>query len=231
MSFNVSSPLSKKIAKVMCSVTEEMLWLPENILNREKQSGLSFRTREGSGYATYYCNDTLKKQHVITYGRKMIVDQFDSGRFQLWATSDEISKRKYFEGKRSPVNLLAHVICHEYSHFLQALTGNIVKGSIHNKMFYSYLDKMHQYETGLLLREVLLARLLALDVGECNLTEELVALSCNWSVGMEAAFYHQKNDEYIKGVIVQINRKTIMLNTGKYIKHNYKVPKALLAML
>lgn len=105
--------------------------------------GVALALRVGSGQATYHRYDPTQKQHLITYGARMIAAKHQPETAQGWLSTREIRSRGYFGGEVSVLNLLAHTCCHEFAHLLQHSAGQRHYGSVHNRHFYEALDELH----------------------------------------------------------------------------------------
>src|SRR5690554_6967881 len=60
------------IGTLMCQATRDVLWDPAKDWIREQNQCAGLVLRVGSGQATYHRYDPRKKQHLITYGARMI---------------------------------------------------------------------------------------------------------------------------------------------------------------
>jgi|GEM_PF-3373113 len=131
------------IAKLLCLMGEKALWQPRQEWARNIKPGVTLDFRLGRGAKTYHL--ARDKDHVIVLGVKCLADQLNSRRTACkWLSAKEITKRKYFRGQLLPAELLVHILCHEFAHFVQVLLGRRYKGSVHNKEFYEILDRVHK---------------------------------------------------------------------------------------
>ncbi|HBM51120.1 MAG TPA: hypothetical protein DD385_13410, partial [Marinobacter sp.] len=117
----------------MCQATRDILWAPAASWVRKQNQCAGLVLRVGSGQATYHRYDPRKKQHLITYGARMIAAKHQPETAQGWLSTREIRSRGYFEGEVSVLNLLAHTCCHEFAHLLQHSAGQRHYGSVHNR--------------------------------------------------------------------------------------------------
>ena len=139
---------AEKIAGIMGYVSNKTVW--PIIFEIAKEANLEVKypllVKIGSGGRTYH---TLKRTngkytHIVTYGKKMVLDKYDKERAKNWTTGKEIVSRKYFNGDMTFLNLIAHTILHEMSHALQVIAGDRHYGSVHNPEFYKWLTLLHK---------------------------------------------------------------------------------------
>src|SRR5690606_4886537 len=113
----------------MCQATHDSLWAPAADRVRNESRGAALASRVGSGQAPYRRSDPRKKQHLITYGARLIAAKHQPATAQGWLSTREIRGRGYFGGEVSVLNLLAHTCCHEFAHLLQHSAGQRHYGS------------------------------------------------------------------------------------------------------
>ena len=118
----------------MCQTTRDILWTPAEGWVQQANPGAGLALRVGSGQATYHRFDPRKKQHLITYGARMIAAKHQPATAQGWLSTREIRGRGYFGGEVTVLNLLAHTCCHEFAHLLQHSAGQRHYGSVHNRI-------------------------------------------------------------------------------------------------
>src|SRR5690554_7361500 len=93
------------IGTLMCQATRDVLWDPAKDWIREQNQCAGLVLRVGSGQATYHRYDPRKKQHLITYGARMIAAKHQPETAQGWLSTREIRSRGYFDGEVSVLNL------------------------------------------------------------------------------------------------------------------------------
>ncbi|WP_036191328.1 hypothetical protein [Marinobacter lipolyticus] len=218
------------LGKLMCSVTEELLWQPAASWIRGRSSGGSLQCRVGSGQATYHRYDPRTRQHQITYGVRMIMAKQQAETAMGWLSSREILQREYFGGELTTLNLLAHTCCHEFAHLLQHSAGKRFHGSVHNHHFYEILDQLHESGGARAARDYLtgLARQhgLALPHEPFEIVQPQ-QLAADWQVGDAVRFGHGQTQH--QGKIIRVNRKTCTVaGTGPSRGLRYRVPVSLL---
>lgn len=133
-----------RIAEIMCESTEAVLWSSVREWADARRAGVRFTTRAGTGRKTYHQDRTSEMR--ITFGRLMVEDKCGphaATRAPRWLGSREVAERGYFNGELTPLNLLAHTVCHEFAHAVQCLKGDRLPGSVHNEAFYRILDRLH----------------------------------------------------------------------------------------
>lgn len=134
------------IASAMCQITDELLWQPRIQWARHHNRTADLDFRVGRGRKTYLSHrrDAVNNARMtITYGVEMVRSKADPAQLCSWLSSQEIIDRKYYGGELNLLNSLAHVICHEFGHFVQVILGRRYDGSVHNKEFYEILDRIH----------------------------------------------------------------------------------------
>ncbi|WP_246166715.1 hypothetical protein [Marinobacter salinexigens] len=217
---------ARQLGDLMCETTRNVLWQPASQWIRARQPGSDLACRTGSGQATYHRFDTQQKQHLITYGARMIEAKQQPDTASGWLSSREIIKRGYFSGELSPLNLLAHTCCHEFAHLLQHSEGKRFRGSVHNRHFYHILDELHASGGAAATRSALLAgaRSKGLELSESAFSlPEPAHQRHRWQVGDSVVF--GKGPKEILGHIIRINRKTCTVDgAGKSRGVRYRVP-------
>ncbi len=218
------------LGKLMCSVTEELLWQPAASWIRGRSPGGSLQCRVGSGQATYHRYDSRTRQHQITYGVRMIMAKQQAESAIGWLSSREILQRGYFGGELTTLNLLAHTCCHEFAHLLQHSAGKRFHGSVHNHHFYEILDQLHESGGASAARDYLaeLSRQQGLPLPhELFEIVQPQQLAVNWQVGDAVRFGHGQTQHH--GKIIRVNRKTCTVaGTGPSRGLRYRVPVSLL---
>src|SRR5690554_7408022 len=102
---------TRKIGSLMCQATRDILWAPAASWVREKNPGARLALRVGSGQATYHRFDPRKKQHLITYGARMIAAKHQPETAQGWLSTREIRDRKSTRLNSSLVRISYAVFC------------------------------------------------------------------------------------------------------------------------
>ncbi|MEX2475098.1 hypothetical protein [Marinobacter sp.] len=228
---NSSAETAAALGRLMCRVTEEILWNPAADWIGKRTPGSALHCRVGSGQATYHRYDLRRKQHQITYGVRMIEAKHQADSAEGWLSAREIRQRGYFDTELSTLNLLAHTCCHEFAHLLQHSAGKRFHGSVHNRHFYEILDQIHTSGGAVAVREALQIRARQNDV---ELPEErfepvhLQQLAADWQVGDPVLFGGARRTH--SGKIVRVNRKTCTVDgTGASRGLRYRVPVSLLS--
>lgn len=212
---------SRQLGKLMCAVTEQVLWAPP--LN-------PLVCRVGSGQATYHRFDCHSRQHRITYGARMIAAKHRPETASGWLSVREIQQRGYFDGQLSPLNLLAHTCCHEFAHLLQHNAGQRYRGSVHNRHFYRILDDLHSAgraeEVRCALRDKVRSQGLELSA-TAFVPADPAAELVQWQPGDMVSFGTRQTE--IHGRIVRVNRKSCTVDgTGLAKGMRYRVPSRML---
>lgn len=219
------------VGKLMCEVTQNILWQPAASLIQQRTPGAILRCRVGSGQATYHRFDPVGKEHRITYGTRMIVAKHRPETAAGWLSSREISERGYFGRQLSTLNLLAHTCCHEFAHLLQHSAGQRRRGSVHNRSFYDILDRLHAHGEASAVRDELMrqARLSALSISDQPFElASAVDVLAGWRVGDRVEFGTRGSRR--QGVIERINRKTATVRaSGGWQDLRYRVPASMLS--
>ena len=137
----------KIIASIMTDISENIVWpiIHEICKDHNKKVVNPFSARIGSGARTYHTlkRQNGKKQHIVTYGQKMLEDKRDYNRAVQWLTGREIIEKDFFNGVATYENIVAHTILHEMAHALQVIMGDRTYNSVHNKAFYQWLKLLH----------------------------------------------------------------------------------------
>ncbi|KPP96921.1 hypothetical protein [Marinobacter sp. HL-58] len=229
----ISQKAAVGLGKLMCSVTEEILWQPAADWVLARSPGSHLACRVGSGQATYHRFDPRQKQHQITYGKRMIMAKYQPEAAISWLSGREIRQYGYFGGRVTTLNLLAHTCCHEFAHLLQHVSGQRYRGSVHNRHFYRILDELHSSGGAEATRRHLASQ--AEDAGVVLPDEQMQPpdtrqLMTNWSVGDSVGFGAGKRQ--LEGTIIRVNRKTCTVEgTGPCRGLRYRVPVVLLSAL
>jgi hypothetical protein len=117
-------------------------------------AGHSFSARVGKGQSTNH--KLIDREHVLTFGVLMVEDKLTEHSTAKWLSVREIARYRFYNGKVNLINLMAHVILHEYAHALQTVAGERLRGSVHNSGFYRILRNLHA-EHGETIREKVIA--------------------------------------------------------------------------
>lgn len=226
----VSTAQARALGEIMCAVTASTLWHPVAGDIRSRKPGAVLQCRVGSGQATYHRFDESNNEHRITFGVRMILAKHQPGTAVGWLSSREISDRGYFGRQLSTLNLLAHTCCHEFAHLLQHAAGQRRRGSVHNRHFYTILDRLHQRGDARAVRDELLKHARKNDLSIPDQPFEVsnaVDLLTQWQVGDRVEFGTRGARRH--GVIERINRKTATVRgSGASRDLLYRVPASLL---
>ena len=223
-------PNAYAIGTLMCQTTRDILWTPAESWVQQANPGAGLALRVGSGQATYHRFDPRKKQHLITYGARMIAAKHQPATAQGWLSTREIRGRGYFGGEVTVLNLLAHTCCHEFAHLLQHSAGQRHYGSVHNRHFYEALDDLHHSGAADATRRHLSG--LASDCGiELASTPfefpSPAAEYRRWQVGDSVVFGDGRREK--RGQVVRVNRKTCTVTVSQHARIlRYRVPLSLL---
>lgn len=214
----------------MCQATHDILWAPAEDWVRKKSPGARLALRVGSGQATYHRFDPRKKQHLITYGARMIAAKHQPETAQGWLSTREIRSRGYFDGEVSVLNLLAHTCCHEFAHLLQHSAGQRHYGSVHNRHFYEALDELHHSGAANATRLYLAEQASGCGIELSTAPFEFPSPTAehrHWQVGDSVVFGDGRRE--IQGQVVRVNRKTCTVTVSQHARIlRYRVPLSLL---
>lgn len=225
-----SLPGARQLGQLMCDATRHRLWRPARDWLQERAPGSELVCRVGSGQATYHRFDPARRQHLITYGVRMIAAKHQPDSAHGWLSAREILKRGYFGGELSTLNLLAHTCCHEFAHLLQYNAGQRSYGSVHNRHFYRILDQLHASGGADATRRFLAEQSQALAIplpATPFATADGQLQAHDWQVGEAVYFRHgtRRHD----GEIIRVNRKTCTVQcSGLSRGLRYRVPWSLL---
>lgn len=135
------------IYNAMRQATLDHLYGPRRSWASAHGNDVLLRIRLGNASNTHL--RTIYKNGVIysfeiTYGQGLMDDSFCSERTKYWLSYTEMSER-YFDGpgKFTPLDHLAHIVCHEFCHWVQSITDSFEDG-VHGKEFYEILDKCYE---------------------------------------------------------------------------------------
>lgn len=215
----------------MCQATRDILWALAEGWVQQKNPGAGLALRVGSGQATYHRFDPRKKQHLITYGARMIAAKHEPATAQGWLSTREIHGRGYFGGEVSVLNLLAHTCCHEFAHLLQHSAGQRLYGSVHNRHFYEALDELHNSGAAKATRQYLSeqAALAGIELsGSPFQLPNPVQARQQWQIGDAVRFGNGRSEK--KGEVIRVNRKTctvLVSHQSRLLR--YRVPLLLLS--
>lgn len=126
------------VAQILCAATEKLYLEAGADWSMLRQRPLACRV--GTGLATYF--RVGRAGDMIVFGRKMVASK--AAGEDNWLSCREIRRFGYFDSNESLQHLLAHTVCHEFAHLLQARLYKRVRGSVHNKAFYAILSELHQ---------------------------------------------------------------------------------------
>ena len=218
-------PNASALGKLMCEVTENLLW------HSSGAAGSNLHCRVGSGQATYHKFDPHRKQHLITYGVRMIAAKQHPDSARGWLSLRELLHRGYFGGEPSPLNLLAHTCCHEFAHLLQCQAGQRYRGSVHNRHFYGFLDQLHRDGRARATRQALAegarSHGLALPETPLNLAQPAPEPR-HWQVGQSVTFVTRNGP--VPGRILRVNRRSCTVDgCGRFRGIRYRVPLQMLS--
>ncbi|SFL96976.1 hypothetical protein SAMN04487963_0792 [Marinobacter zhejiangensis] len=221
----LSSSLHRPLGELLCDATEQILWPLASGRSRGK-----LHCRVGHGQATYHRYDPRQGLHQITYGVRMVEAKQQAESAAAWLSTREITRRRYFGGTVSPLNLLAHTCCHEFAHLLQQQDGKRYHGSVHNGHFYQILDNLHAQGQGNrvqgFLAEQAQRRGLPLSDQPLRLPDPTSARA-QWRVG-DKVFFGEGQSHRV-GHILRVNRKTCTVACPALRGElRYRVPLSLL---
>lgn len=152
------------VAKIMCTVTEDLLWKPRIGWAKKHNPTADLVLRVGTGKKTYLSHQRdvdHNARMTLTYGSQMVADKARPERLGLWRSGREVKERGYYGGELTLLNVLAHTMAHEFGHFVQVILGRRYSGSVHNDEFYQILDRIHGGSDGEKIRTALHQRCLA----------------------------------------------------------------------
>lgn len=154
------------IARIMCDLTDELLWKPRIEWARKHNQTADLKLRVGDGKRT--CVSHRKKSDkdcrmTLTIGALMVESKANPMEMCMWRTSVELHEKGYYGGELNLLNALAHCIIHEFGHVVQVVLGRRYESSVHNHEFYAILDRIHASPVAGQLRDELSRR--CLDIG------------------------------------------------------------------
>jgi hypothetical protein len=202
-----------RVAQHMCDVTRDILWAHSKDWALKKSPHLKISFEIGTGKKTY-CRSPAQSTKpigwaIIRYGRVMVAEKYHPALSRGWLSTRELIGRNYYEGEVTPLNLLSHVVVHEYGHFTQILLGRRYDGAVHNTEFYEILDRIHRNGHAERVKTELSRRL----SGE-NIPLNFIVLP-----HMEGREYFNSMDEISVGVKVGFERRG-KIYAGRVIKKN-----------
>lgn len=224
------TPTYRTIARLMCHTTQQVLW---EYYRPNLHSGSRLVCRPGSGRATYHRFDYRTRDHLITYGVRMVAAKHDPATAAGWLSTREIRSRGYFNGEVSVLNLLAHTCTHEFAHLLQQHDGKRYHGSVHNHHFYRVLDELNHNGLAGEVRQHLASSArnhgLYLDTQPMALPVAGTQAQ-QWQRGQKVSFGEGARRR--EGEIVRVNRKTCTVaGTGASRGIRFRVPFVMLSLL
>lgn len=168
------------VASVMCEVTLELLWKPRMQWAAQRLPNVDLKLRVGSGKRTYLMAQkdlSVDATMILNYGVKMVSRKTDPDLMVGWRTAREIHQRGYYQGELTLLNVLAHTMAHEFSHFVQVVLGRAYDGSVHNAEFYAILDRLHASPDSLKIRDALHARCISNEIDLTSICASQAALN------------------------------------------------------
>lgn len=223
---------AQQIARLMCNVTEQVLWPRYRTRVQAASPGARLVCRIGRGKATYHRFDPRERVHLITYGLQMIIAKQQPAGARGWLSTREILQRGYFGGEVTVLNLLAHTCNHEFAHLLQQNGGQRFHGSVHNHHFYRLLDNLNRTGEARSVRDYLHSQASQQNIclPDLPMPEAALQTQHNWQAGDLICF--GQGSRYREGRIRRINRTTCTVDgTGPWQGTGYRVPFALLRPL
>lgn len=216
------------VGEAMCAGLNEILW-PQRQLWLTANTGKTILCKVGSGQATYFKPQT--KVDTIVFGKKMVASKCQNFAGP-WLSYRELVRFNYFGGNTSPLNLLAHTVCHEFAHYVQSHCRQRRRGSVHNADFYRYLSDIHRLGLAQQLRQYLLEKVPSL--AELQPLEQKVETSTVTKVpalraGDTVSFNYKRKQ--ITATVIRVNRKTVSATAaGKFgtRPRNWRIPFSLL---
>lgn len=217
------------IAAVMCDITNDIVNESLCTFYNIELGEINLTTRIGSGLATYCKHERSCDKYTITYGKKMIESKFNPLEAKKWLTYREIIKYNYYNANPALSNILAHTICHEFSHLIQQHRKHIKRGSIHNTAFYEILSNFH--ESGIV--KEIHSRLIEKCANE-DITlafnevthDNVINNNIEFFINDEISFQHKNKKVF--GRVIKINKKTLIIRTKNFLKtSHWKVSKQL----
>jgi len=135
---------SRQLAAALGELTRQVLWARHAPRVLAAAPRTTLHTRVGAGHATNHRVDRAERA-IITFGWRMVAAKAagpdESAR---WLSGREILARGYFGGRLGLLDVLAHVVCHEFAHLVQTAEGARRRHSVHNAAFYLVLDTLHR---------------------------------------------------------------------------------------
>lgn len=203
----------------MGDITKDILCSSEEFKPLINEHQVSFTTRIGAGRATYCKYKHSTGKIIITYGKKMIASKHHPFEATQWLSYREIIKRNYFHANTSLSNLLAHTICHEFTHAIQQIQGLVFKGSIHNSHFYQILDQLHEAGLGEDVQQALdrQCKLHSINLTYNNREDDLLpVVTPVFQLYDKIQFKHR--NKLITARIIKINPKTLTVESKGLFK-------------
>ena len=216
----------------MGRVTEHVLWNDGLDWIADKQPNARLITRVGSGNKTYCRHARGGCEFTLTYGVKMIASKFHYDTASRWATFAELTTRGYYNSEITPLNLLSHTVCHEFTHIIQAIKGWRYDGSVHNKEFYYLLDKLHSNEMADKVRDHLLhvCQKRSIDVTKMQgqVAQKASVIVFRKDLPVE---FDSRDGQTIKCIVKKVNPKTITVAPEEPGSHRgWRVPHSMLRL-
>lgn len=217
----------RKITRLLVNCTKDVMLPRFEKWIEEKSPGTKLKLEMGKGKSTYH-QKTGRNRHKIVFGIEMARCQIRSQlEASSWTHGREIIDRKYFGGDLDLKNVFVAVLLHEFSHFVQTLSGGRTYNSVHNDKFYEILDWM--YEKGydqLVMNYLMQHKEFAELKYESDITEKEASKYHNKNIknGMKVKFKGREKVE-ISGIVEKVNPKRIKL---KVEGGHYMVPYQLI---
>jgi len=197
---------ANQIAQILCKLGQRHLWTPRIAWAKKLKPHTQLYFRTGTGRKTYYMH--RGDMHRITIGAACVEDQFKSAKFaSRYLAYREITERGYFDSCAEPAEILAHIMGHEFIHFVQSIRGLRIRGYQHDAEFYQALDRFHFGGHA--------AKLLTAFKCECASK----AISLEFDKSTEAKLDYQVGDRVLAraarkifaGRIVRVNNRSVVL--------------------
>lgn len=207
----------------MARAVAQVLW-PQRHLLLPNGGAKPLQARVGSGMATYF--KPQRGTDIIVFGRKMVASKCVAHAGQ-WLSYRELSQYNFFDGYASPLNLLAHTVCHEFAHYIQAHYQQRRHGQVHNVHFYHHLRTLYAQGLAAQVQQYLaqaLPALAALRPIASHSSPALVGAEPHqFSVGQHISFYHK--GELVQAEVTRVNQKTLSAKPlGHRGKAYWRVP-------
>lgn len=216
MTFSIHNN-SYALADILCQASVMLFKLWEHELN-----GGSFMARVGDGKATYHkLRRTGGRQlHTLTFGIKMIDSKRDGRECMNWLSAREIVDNRFYNGQVTFLNLMAHVVIHEFGHAIQTARGARTRGSVHNAEFYSILRMLHRNHAQTVanfIADKAAKQNIGLDFCQNPVAERnnrIISGQSDWAVGQPVVF--KGRNKLYRGSILKLNPKRAVVGVDDY---------------